>query len=187
MQIKQYNVKIFEITIEEIDAFRAFLDKNAQLLTRHLLYLKGRVTPEAEALVQAKGLAYTTTLPIEPSRGGSGREAPPRLARRSGLVIVDELVRSGRELVEERDLLLLKRVNSGATVRTDGNFIGLSPVEGTVVCDGDFMLIKPTAKARIVFNGAEIAESMTEETFYKVRLEGNEIIISPYAKDIPWA
>ena len=185
MQIRQYNVKVFEIEVGDGADFAAFIEKNGALLARHLLYLKGKVTPEIEALLRAKGLRFTTDLPVDSRRSGA---EPARIARKNGLAIVDELVRSGRELVEERDLLLLRRVNSGATVRTEGNFIGLSPVEGTVICDGDFMLVKPTAKARIVFNGVEIDENMEEKGYYyKVRLQGDEILLSKYAKDIQWA
>jgi hypothetical protein len=49
------------------------------------------------------------------------------------------------------------------------------------------MLLKPSPKARIVFNGADISDAMDEEHFYKIILKNNEILISKYAKDIQWA
>jgi len=49
------------------------------------------------------------------------------------------------------------------------------------------MLLKPSPKAYIVFNGTDISDTMEPDHFYKIRLENNEILISKYAKDIQWA
>ena len=182
MQIKQYSVKVFEIEIENEKEFLAFARKNGELLKRYLLLLKASVTPEIEALLKGEGIAFTRNLSLQPHSG-----KPRSFTKQSGLRIIDQLVRSGQEIVERRDLLVLKRVNSGASIRTDGNFIALSSIEGRIECNGEFMLLKPSPKAYIVFNGTDISDTMEPDHFYKIRLENNEILISKYAKDIQWA
>jgi len=182
MQVKQYSVKVFEVTIENEEEFLAFARKNSLLLKRYLLLLKGDVTPTIEAFLEDEGIAFTHNLSLQPPN-----DKPQHFTKQSGLRIIDQLVRSGQEIIDKRDLLVLKRVNSGATVHTDGNFIALSSIDGHIECNGDFMLLKPSSKASIIFNGVDISEAMDEEIFYKIRLENNEILISKYAKDIQWA
>jgi len=182
MQVKQYSVKVFEVEIESEEEFLAFANKNSVLLKRYLLLLKGDVTPAIETFLKKAGISFTRNLSLQPQSGKS-----QNFTKQSGLRIIDQLVRSGQEIVEGRDLLVLKRVNSGASIRTEGNFIALSTIEGRVECNGEFMLLKPSPKAHIVFNGADISDAMDEEHFYKVRFKNNEILISKYAKDIQWA
>ncbi|WP_456383413.1 septum site-determining protein MinC [Hydrogenimonas sp.] len=183
MQVKQYNIKIFEIAVEKEEEFLEFIEKNGELLKRYLLFLRGKVTPRARKALKKRGIAWTTSLPVE--HAGNARSGTA-VAKQSGLTIFDQIVRSGQEVTETKDLLLLKRINSGAKVTTDGNVISLNRIEGTIECNGEFMLVKPTAKARIVFNGVDITEAMDEECFYKIRFKENEILISKYAKDIEW-
>ena len=191
MQTKQYHVKIFEITIDAYDEFFAFIQKNKVLLQRYLLLLKGNVTPEVRRYLDQVGLAWSDDETLV-GRGTAGGDSKPAAAtgsftRQSGLEIVDTLVRSGMAVETSKDVLVLKRVNSGATIATDGNLIALAPIEGLVKCNGDFMLIKPTGKARILFNGVDITDAMETDHFYKIRMTDDEILITPYAKDIQWA
>jgi len=182
MQVKQYSVKVFEVEIENGEEFLTFARKNIVLLKRYLLLLKGDVTRSIETFLRKEGISFTKDLSLQSQSG-----KPLQFTKQSGLRIVDQLVRSGQEIVEKRDLLVLKRVNSGASIRTEGNFIALSTIEGKVECNGEFMLLKPSRKATIVFNGADISDAMDYEHFYKIRFENNEILISKYAKDIQWA
>jgi septum site-determining protein MinC len=191
MQTKQYHVKIFEITIDAYDEFFAFIQKNKVLLQRYLLLLKGNVTPEVRRYLDQVGLAWSDDETLA-GQGTAGGDSKPAVAtgsftRQSGLEIVDTLVRSGVAVETSKDVLVLKRVNSGATIATDGNLIALAPIEGLVKCNGDFMLIKPTGKARILFNGVDITDAMETDHFYKIRMTDDEILITPYAKDIQWA
>jgi len=182
MRVIQYSVKVFEVEIENEEEFLTFVRKNIVLLKRYLLLLKGDVTPVIETFLQKEEISFTKDLSLQSQSG-----KPLQFTKESGLRIVDQLVRSGQEIVEKRDLLVLKRVNSGASIRTEGNFIALSTIEGKVECNGEFMLLKPSPKACIVFNGADISDAMDEEHFYKIRFKNNEILISKYAKDIQWA
>lgn len=181
MVVKQYNVKVFEIDVENEEEFLNFAQKNIVILRRQLLFLKGFVTPKIEDFLKKEGISFTKELPVKSPKGEVFQ-----FAKQSGLKILDKIVRSGQEIVEKSDLLVLKRVNSGAHIYTKGNFISLSLVEGKIECNGEFMLLKSSPKSCIIFNGVDISEDVNDEYFYKIKLENNEIIITKYAKEIEW-
>ncbi|WP_456323796.1 hypothetical protein [Hydrogenimonas sp.] len=182
MNVKQYTIKVFEIMVDDEAGFLAFVEKNEVLLRRHLLLLKGDVSPEIETFLQKKEIAFTKNIPTT-----SSKKESQGFTKKSGLEILDKMVRSGQEIATQKDLLALKRINSGATIKTEGNLIALSTVEGAIECNGDFMLLKPSKKSYIKFNGADISQEMEADIFYKIYLKQDEIIISPYKGVISWA
>lgn len=114
------------------------------------------------------------------------KELSKKLA--NNFMVLDTIIRSGRELNVEGDLLLLNRVNSGATIRTSGNLIITQVVEGALRCDGNFMMITVSPKANIIFNGVEVDNSLLENKLNRIELKDREIFITPVIKkEINWA
>lgn len=106
----------------------------------------------------------------------------------NNLKVLDGMIRSGRELNIEGDLLLLNRVNSGATVNISGNLIVTMVVEGSIRCNGNFMMLTASPKANIVFHGIEVDNTLLEDKLNRVELEDNKIKITPVLKkEINWA
>lgn len=102
--------------------------------------------------------------------------------------VLDTMIRSGRELNIEGDLLLLNRVNSGATIHTTGNLIITQVVEGALRCDGAFMMITVSPKANIIFNGVIVDNVLLTDKLNRIELKNNEIYITPVIqKEINWA
>lgn len=106
----------------------------------------------------------------------------------NNFTVLDTIIRSGRELNIDGDLLLLNRVNSGATINTTGNLIITQVVEGALRCDGNFMMITVSPKANIIFNGVEVDNSLLENKLNRIELKNREIFITPVIKkEINWA
>lgn len=106
----------------------------------------------------------------------------------NSFTVLDTMIRSGRELEVEGDLLLLNRVNSGATIHTTGNLIVTHVVEGALRCDGHFMMVTVSPKANIIFNGLSVDTSLLEDKLNRIELKENEIVITPVIKkEINWA
>lgn len=106
----------------------------------------------------------------------------------NNFMVMDTIIRSGRELKVEGDLLLLNRVNSGATIHTSGNLIITQVVEGALRCDGNFMMITVSPKANIIFNGVEVDNSLLENKLNRIELKDRVIHITPVIKkEINWA
>ncbi len=107
---------------------------------------------------------------------------------KNNFTVLDTIIRSGRQLNIEGDLLLLNRVNSGATIYTTGNLIITQVVEGALRCDGSFMMITVSPKANIIFNGVTVDNTLLENKLNRIELKDREIFITPVIKkEINWA
>ncbi len=58
MKCRQYDVKVFEITIESDKSFIDFMENNYELLKNHLLSLKGEVSKDIEDYLNDRSLSY---------------------------------------------------------------------------------------------------------------------------------
>jgi len=181
MKTKQYSIKVFELEVEDRDSFFKFIKKFEPILNKYLLVLNGNVTEEIKDYLQEKGIAFTTDTSLQ-----SKSKSKPEHIKNNDLKIVDTLVRSGTEIDSSGDILVLTRVNSGAVIRTDGNYLGFSLVDGKIVCNGDFMFIKKSSKAMVIFNGNDITNKIDCDSFYIIKQQGDKLAIEKYKKDIKW-
>ncbi|NPA50061.1 MAG: hypothetical protein GXO02_00340 [Epsilonproteobacteria bacterium] len=175
MKVKQYNIKVFEIEIDNKFEIIQFIQKNITILQKYLINLKGEVDEEIEDLLRHYNILYTKNLTIDEKKGSK-----EQISTTNQLEVMDMVIRSGCEIVAEGSLVFLKRINSGAFIHCERNFIALDIVEGMVVCNGDFMLIKASNKAKIIFNGYDITEQINDYITYKVKLRDDEIEIKEY-------
>jgi len=150
-----------------------------------LLYKNLELKKEFEALSKERNIHHQmSNFEVEKAKGEISK-----LSQRleNSFTVLDTIVRSGRELEIEGDLLLLNRVNSGATVHTTGNLIVTHVVEGALRCDGHFMMITVSPKANIIFNGISVDTSLLEHKLNRIELKENTIVITPVIKkEINW-
>ena len=209
MHSNQYSVKIYETKIDNEVTFMAFFDANYTLFKDHLIVIQGKMSDTIKHYLDKKSLKYLHNIALPKGRTRKALEeefqfektdravsqqiAEDKLAKLSmqlqnNLTVMDDMIRSGRELNIEGDLLLLNRVNSGATVTTSGNLIITKVVEGAIRCHGNFMMLTASPKANIIFHGVEVENKLLEDRLNRVELKNNEIIITPVLKkEINWA
>ena len=209
MQSNQYSVKVFETTVVNESEFMEFFDANHLLFKDHLILIQGKLSSTIKGCLERKKLHYLhdATLPKGRSRKALEKELKAlqteskvneqiaqaeveKLSSRlqNNLTVLDEMIRSGRELNIKGDLLLLSRVNSGATIKTTGNLIITQVVEGSIRCYGNFMMLTASSKANIVFHDVEVDNALLADRLNRVELKNNEIIITPVLKkEINWA
>lgn len=205
----QYSVKVYETIITDEVKFMDFFDNNYTLFKDHLILIKGECSSNIKEYLENKKLKYLHDIVLPKGRTRKALEeelknknvdaavsaqiAQTELDKLShqlqnNLTVLDEMIRSGRELDIKGDLLLLNRVNSGATIKTTGNLIITKVVEGAIRCAGNFMMLTASSKANIVFHGVEVDNSLLEDRLNRVELKNNEIIITPVLKkEINWA
>jgi len=181
MKTKQYSVKVFELYIEDNKSFFEFINKYKPMLNSYLLVLNGNVDSKIREYLVDNNLAFTTDTSLQ-----AKSKSEKRAIKSSDLEIIDSIIRSGIEIDSSDDLLVLNRINSGSVVKTKGNFLGLSLVDGKVICNGNFMLIKRSKNAMIIFNGNDITDKIEENSFYTVKIKDGNIYIDKYKKDIKW-
>ena len=208
MKGKQYSIKVYETTIEEEEAFISFFDANYLLFKDHLIVIQGDLSDKVKNYLHQKSLTFINniTLPVSKTRRDIQKEREERrleeeerqrkiddeMSRLSdrlenNMKVRDSMVRSGQEIFVEGDLLLLNRVNSGATIHTTGNLIITQIVEGSIRCDGKFMMLKSSPKANIVFQGVEVDNKLLRNKLNRIELINDKIIITPVLKkEINW-
>jgi len=206
---KQYSVKVYETVVTDELKFMEFFDSNYTLFKDHLILIQGSMSSKIKTYLKNKNLKYLNDIDLPKGRTRKALEeelksekvdaavskqiAQNELNRLSNqlqnnLTVLDEMVRSGREINIHGDLLLLNRVNSGATIKTTGNLIITKVVEGAIRCHGNFMMLTASPKANIVFHDVEVDNSLLEDRLNRVELKNNEIIITPVLKkEINWA
>ena len=209
MQSKQYAVKVYETTISDENKFIEFFDANHTLFKDHLILVEGTLSEKIKSYLEDKQLKYLNNVDLPKGRTRKALEeeflaqkAESVISRQiaeaevvklsnklqNNLTVMDEMIRSGREINIDGDLLLLNRVNSGATIKTTGNLIITQVVEGSIRCHGNFMMLTASPKANIVFQSVEVDNTLLENRLNRVELKNNEIIITPVLKkEINWA
>jgi len=209
VQSNQYSVKVFETTITDETEFKEFFDINHTLFKDHLILIQGEMSSDIKNYLKSKKLQYLQNINLPKGRSRKALEKEfqrlevesavtkqmaeaeiKKLSSRlqNNLTVLDGMIRSGREVNIDGDLLLLNRVNSGATINTTGNLIITQVVEGAIRCKGSFMMLTASPKANIVFNDVEVDNALLEDRLNRVELKNNEIIITPVLKkEINWA
>ena len=209
MKSNQYSVKIYETRIDDEEKFMSFFDANYTLFKDHLIVIQGKLPKSIETYLKVKKLKYLHDFDLPKGRSRKALESELNAEKaesviskqiaeakveelssrlQNNLTVLDDMIRSGRELNIEGDLLLLNRVNSGATINALGNVIITKVVEGAIRCNGNFMMLTASPKANIVFHGVEVENNLLANKLNRVELKNNEIIITPVLKkEINWA
>ena len=208
MQSNQYSVKVFECSIDNEDEFIEFFDTNYTLFKDHLIVINGEISERIMDYLNYKSLVFANNLKLPKGRTRRALEEELLAERReynidrflaqmeieklsnrlqNNLRVYNEIIRSGRELNIDGDLLLLNRVNSGANIYVSGNFIAIKLVEGFVWCNGNFMILSASSKATIIFKGVELDNSYLKGKLNRVEYKNQEIVITPvFEKEISW-
>jgi len=205
---KQYSVKVYECNVGDEAEFMAFFDTNYTLFRDHLIVINGYLSGNIKEYLNLKSLIFLNNITLPKGRTRKALEDELKAEKReceidqlvaqsqlaslsnrlqNNLTVLDDKIRSGIELNIDGDLLLLNRVNSGATIHTSGNLIITQLVEGAIRCDGNFMMLTASQKANVIFHGVEVDNKFLEDKLNRVELKNNEIVITPvFKKEINW-
>ena len=123
MKCSQYNVKVFEIGIEDPGTFLKFLEANRALLGQHLLSIHGEMTEEIYAFLESNGLHYVLNMTLPQAKRGvqrfrmlrpedEARTAQEFAASEGEKSKAEETDSLPKELAEVRDWLRKKRGES---------------------------------------------------------------------------
>ena len=200
MKTKQYSAKIFEIELENEDGFISFFDKNYLFFQNNLIVINGQESDKIKNYLDSKDLKYVFNLDIpvqkkqktslEPVKKVEEEKLEPKIEPiekvKANLKVLDKLIRSGQEVKLDGDLLLLNRVNSGGSIIINGTLVVTQIVDGSIRCNGDFMMLQASSKANIVFHDVEVDNKFLQDKLNRVELINNEIVITPALKETSW-
>ena len=203
MKTKQYSAKIFEIELENEDGFISFFDKNYLFFQNNLIIIHGQESDSIKNYLDSKNLKYVFNLEIpvqkkqktnlesiNPIKTLEEKKEEPKIEPiekpKTNLKVLDKLIRSGQEVKLDGDLLLLNRVNSGGSIIINGTLIVTQVVDGSIRCNGDFMMLQASSKANIVFHDVEVDNKFLQDKLNRIELINNEIVITPALKETSW-
>jgi septum site-determining protein MinC len=174
MKAKQKNLRIFEINIANDDEFFAYMNKNLILLKDFFLLIDGHISEKIKEYLDEQNLCYkfakdcTIKMPskhntnesraimeeTETPKAAVSKEPSIRIiSEKIKTLLIEQPIRSGREIVHEGDVTIFGRVNSASKVIAEGNVEVYGVIDGLVQCDGDYMIVKELGKGHIIFNG----------------------------------
>jgi hypothetical protein len=194
LKIKQYSVKIVEIDLTDENEFISFFDKNYQFFINNFITINGKESQKIIEYLETKNIKYAFNIEFPSQKGlrekkyekDTNEVKVKKKIQEKKLKVIDKLVRSGQEIDLDTDLLLLSRVNSGGSIIVNGTFIATQIIDGSIRCNGDFMLLQASAKANIVFQGVEVDSKFLQDKLYRIELLNNEIVITPALKETSW-
>ena len=174
MKAKQKNLRIFEIEITSDDEFFTYMNKNLILLKDFFLLIHGHVSDDVKSYLDGHGLCYKLASeckikmpskhntnenraimePKEPAKVSATKEPSIRIvSEKVKTLLIEQPIRSGREVIHEGDVTIFGRVNSASKVIAEGNVEVYGIIDGVVQCDGDYMIVREIGKGHIIFNG----------------------------------
>jgi len=189
MKAKQKNLRIFEIEITNDDEFFAYMNKNLILLKEFFLLIHGHISDAVRNYLDENNLCYkfanecNIKMPgkhntnenraIIPETAPKNTDAPKErtlriVSEKVKTLLIEQPIRSGREIIHEGDVTIFGRVNSASKVIAEGNVEVYGVIDGLVQCDGDYMIVKELGKGHIIFNGDILDKEAFDGTPKKV-------------------
>jgi septum formation inhibitor MinC len=194
LKCRQYNVKVFEVGVEEPESFIEFIEANYILIKNHLLSIKGNRSEKVISYLEEKGLRYVWNMDLPLPKRGVEELSLVSSALESGdgakdeatadgtetlepLKIVAKALRSGQCIEHNGDVLSTDRINSGAKIAALGSVVALGKVEGDISSAGECIIITPTKRGNILFHGRKIENEKLIYPLNLIRYIGEKIVI----------
>jgi len=171
--MRQKTIRVFEI--EDYENLKNVVESKYDLVRRHFFLLKEK-NKEIESFLKEKKLSYFVMnaegFTFEKEKTEEIRVVEKEIVKKikPGTEIYDKIIRSGEEIKTDKNLVFLNRVNAGAKIVTSGNVELFGECEGTVICDGDYLIVKKNTKGTILFKGSEIGK-IEKLTFFSENIK----------------
>ena len=191
MIVKQKNLRVFHITIEEKDNFLEYLKKNKILLMEFFLLIDGEVDDLIEKMLDDEGLCYknisTCKLKFSSVKKVALKEEPKveieqnkvlvEPVAKEKLKIYDRPIRSGEEVNEELPVVVFGRINSGARLFCTQSVSIYGIIDGLVQCDGDYIVLNGLGNhGNLIFNGEIIdKEILKNDVLQKIIIRNSQV------------
>jgi septum site-determining protein MinC len=164
MKTRQRSVRVFEIITENYDKFLRFVAKREITLKKYFVVIRTENKKIKEYLenndfeyrvVKPDFEASNEKLEIEEDHNNGMVEAKAK-TNSTKTEIFDKIIRSGEEINSNNRLIFLKRINAGAKIISTESIEIFDEVEGTIICTGEYIIVKKNEKGTILFHDEEI-------------------------------
>jgi septum site-determining protein MinC len=157
--MKQKTIRTF--VVEDFNNLKNVVNSKYDLIKNYYFLLKER-NKEIENFLKEKNLNYIVENNIfifkkEKTQEFKVIEKEKILEKRVNTKIYDKIIRAGVEIDTDENLIFLNRINAGAKIKSSGNIEIFDECEGSVICEGDYLIIKKN-RGNIIFRGEHIGE-----------------------------
>ncbi|RUM67454.1 MAG: hypothetical protein DSZ06_01150 [Sulfurospirillum sp.] len=193
MNVKQKNLRVFELFIENEEDFFPYMEKNLPLLVNYLLLIKGdELTPKMREYLEDNGCCFKETQKCnlnlqtkEPKEEKPSqkievvyyKEEESEGKTKQDTMALYTPIRSGSIIESDKDITIFGRVNSGAKVICGGNLTIFGTIDGVVECEGEYMVLKDIGKGFAIFNGDILEKEEINGSLKRVRYLDGELNI----------
>lgn len=185
MIVKQKNLRVFHISIDDKESFLVYLEKNRALLMEFFLLIDGKFDESIENILNNEGFCYKNISTCRLRLTSAKKEIAAKVEASEAIVLkqtmktYDRPIRSGEEISEELPITVFGRINSGAKLYSTQSVSIYGEIDGLVQCDGEFVVLGGlTKRGNLIFNGEIIErEFLKKGTLQKVMLKNNKLNI----------
>jgi septum site-determining protein MinC len=165
MKTRQRSIRVFEIITDDYEKFVKFVTKREVTLKKHLLLIKTK-NEHIKDYFNKSNFEYIIVDPdfkeeTENIEKNENSNLEKNLEKKEQNIVIktkiyDRIIRGGEEIISNDKLIFLKRINPGAKIVSNESIEIFDEVEGTVICNGEYMIVKKNNKGTIIFNDDEI-------------------------------
>ena len=202
MKVKQKTLQSFEFILlnEDEEKFFSYINLNEPLLKGNLLILSGdNISDNIQTFLKDKNICYikkgcelqTKTKVVKQLPNISLQEAMESLQRSEELEkvknskdenireVIKKPIRSGTFIKTSNDLIILSQINSGSEIEVSGNIEIFGSINGRIICNGSYMLVRDIGEnGNIIFNGIILEKDKFKDKKAKfIKLNENSRLI----------
>lgn len=179
IKAKQKNIRIFEFSGGTSEQYIEFINKNFVLLRGYLLVFKEQISQNLIDFLISMKIDYLISLNQLNSRDISLNT--PLVSVSSDIEIFNRNIRSGEEIENNNDVVLLGNLNNGAKISSNGNVSIFGKCDGIVECNGEYILLKAVASGHIIFKEQilpqEVVEKVNSNDLLKIITKNGDTIV----------
>jgi septum site-determining protein MinC len=175
LKVKQQTLHTFEFLLseEEEEKLLSYLTKNEPLLKGHLILLQGEIEkfPQVEEFLKERDFCFfqkegcnlmerkrdvhqLPNISVEEALQVAEEDNDIKITEKREREIVEKPIRSGTYIETEKDLTVLSQMNSGSEIELSGNLEIFGTVNGRIICNGVYMLLRDIGEnGSVIFNG----------------------------------
>jgi len=165
---RQHTLQIFEFILgqDEKEKFFNYFKRNEPILKNFTIVLSGDMDfsdieeflneREVCYLINSKECDFNSRNRVEISLDEVEDIIPEEREKKNIKVreVYEKPIRSGVAIQSDRDIAIFSQINDGAEVETSGNLEIFGTVNGKVICNGSYMIIRDIGESgTVIFNG----------------------------------
>jgi len=163
MKTKQKSVRVFEIISNNYEKVVNFVKRREVLLKKYLLIIKTNNEEIKKFFKDKEFEVRFVKFEFEGSNESIEEEKEEPIKANTSenstkIEIFDKIIRSGFEIKSDNKLIFLKNINDGAKIYSSKEIEIFGEVFGSVVCDGEYMIVNKAKKGTIIFNNTELGD-----------------------------